>query len=159
MKNCLDCQKTLSTLPSARRCKSCAAKLRYTDGVMPLKPRIGTDNYFFGRDMSGANNARWISDRTKLAKLSNGNEYRNSPAHKEWSRDVKNRDGWKCRISNGDCSGQIVAHHILPWRDYENLRYEPNNGITLCRFHHPRKRVDEMKLSPYFQQLVMSNRN
>jgi len=63
---------------------------------------------------------------------------------------VKGRDGWKCKIANADCDGKIEAHHILSWRDYPELRYQPNNGITLCHAHHPRKRVDEAKLLPYF---------
>lgn len=93
----------------------------------------------------------WIEDRSKLK---DDSKERGGQLHREWSRSVKNRDGWKCKISNGDCSGQVVAHHILPWRDYVELRYEVNNGITLCHFHHPRKRNDEMRLSPYFQELV-----
>lgn len=60
----------------------------------------------------------------------------------------------KSRIYNIDCSGQIEAHHILGWKSYPELRYETNNGITLCHAHHPRKREDEAKLSPYFQKLV-----
>lgn len=107
------------------------------------------------KSSAGSNSHNWIADRSKLAKLTNGNEYRNSPAYKEWSRSVKNRDGWKCKISNGDCSGKVVAHHILSWRDYVELRYEVNNGITLCRKHHPLKRDEENKLSPYFQKLVL----
>lgn len=106
--------------------------------------------------LSGENHPRYIKDRSKLAVLSNGEEYRNSPMSRNWSRQVKNRDGWKCRTPDGNCSGQVVAHHILPWRDFINLRYEVNNGITLCHFHHPRKRNDEMKLSPYLQELVNS---
>lgn len=100
---------------------------------------------------SGPRHYKWIIDRTKLKK---GDEYRNSPAHREWSRSVKLRDGWKCKISNSDCAGHVVAHHILPWRDYIELRYEVNNGITLCHVHHPRKRNDEVRLSPYFKELV-----
>lgn len=107
----------------------------------------------FKNKMSGINNPKWIEDRSLLKKQ----EERNGNRHKEWSRSVKNRDNWKCKISNCDCSGQVVAHHILPWRDYVELRYEVNNGITLCHFHHPRKRNDEMRLSPYFQELVNSN--
>jgi hypothetical protein len=99
---------------------------------------------------TGSRNYRWIADRTKV-KL---DTERGGPLHKQWSRSVKNRDGWICKISNGDCSGQVVAHHILSWREYEELRYEVNNGITLCHFHHPRKRNDEMILSPFFQELV-----
>ena len=106
--------------------------------------------------MTGEKHWAWIPDRTKLSK---GDEYRNSPAHREWSRSVKNRDCWKCMMSNGDCSGHVEAHHILSWRDYPELRYELKNGITLCRFHHPKRRSDEMKLSPYFQSLVINNSN
>ena len=29
-----------------------------------------------------------------------------------------------------------------------------NNGITLCFAHHPRKRAEEKRLSPYFMELV-----
>ena len=49
------------------------------------------------------------------------------------------------------------SNHILGYEKFPELRYEINNGITLCRFHHPRKRDEEMKLSPYFQSLVVSN--
>lgn len=107
-------------------------------------------------EVSGENNWKWISDRTKLAKYSNGNEYRNSPASREWSNVVRNRDKWTCRIADNNCDGKVVAHHILPWRDFPELRYEVNNGITLCHLHHPRKRNDEVRLSPYFQELVNS---
>lgn len=104
--------------------------------------------------ISGRNHYLWIEDRTLLK---DDHLDRGGSRHREWSRSVKNRDGWVCKISNGDCSGQVVAHHILPWRDYVELRYEVNNGITLCHFHHPRKRNDEMRLSPYFQELVKTN--
>lgn len=107
-----------------------------------------------GEARRGEKNWRWIADRTKLAVLKNGEEYRNSPANREWGQQVKNRDGWKCQISNDDCSGKVVAHHILPWSKFPELRYEVKNGITLCHFHHPRKRNDEIRLAPYFQELV-----
>jgi hypothetical protein len=81
-------------------------------------------------------------------------ELRRGQHNKDWSRNVKNRDGWKCRISNGDCSGRLEAHHILGWVDHPELRYQINNGITLCRFHHPRKRDDVRKLTADFQKLV-----
>jgi len=55
---------------------------------------------------------------------------------------------------NENCKGQLQAHHILRWADYPKLRYEINNGITLCIAHHPRKRKDEAELSLYFQKLV-----
>ena len=107
-------------------------------------------------EITGENHPRWIIDRTQLAKLKNGNEYRNSPLHKEWSRNVKNRDDWKCRVANQNCSGRMEAHHILSWSDHLELRYEVNNGITLCHAHHPRARAEEVRLAPEFQELVSS---
>jgi len=94
---------------------------------------------------------QWIEDRTKV-KL---NEQRHwSREHKKWRTAVFTRDNFRCKISNKDCCAYIEAHHILAWRDYEELRFNINNGITLCRVHHPRKRAEEKRLSPYFMELV-----
>ena len=76
------------------------------------------------------------------------------PKYKEWRTSVFSRDNWKCKIADSNCKGQLQAHHILPWCDYPELRYEINNGITLCQAHHPRKRAEVKRLSPYFQDLV-----
>lgn len=59
-----------------------------------------------------------------------------------------------CRIADVNCGGRLEAHHILGWTKYPELRYDIKNGITLCHAHHPRKRSEEAKLSPYFQKLV-----
>jgi hypothetical protein len=107
------------------------------------------------RGRCGPLSPNWIVDRSKLAIR----QERNDSAYKDWRRSVRNRDGWLCKMANGDCSGKVVAHHILPWSKFPKLHYEPNNGITLCRFHHPRKREDEIKLSPYFQSLVRDTAN
>lgn len=93
------------------------------------------------------------SDRTQLK---DDSKDRGGQLHREWSRQVKNRDGWRCKFSNSDCSGLVVAHHILSWKEYKNLRYEVNNGITLCHFHHPRKRKDEISFAPFFSELIKS---
>ena len=103
--------------------------------------------------MSGSNNPRWITNRNEI-KI--GERSLNDPLQKQWRMSVKNRDGWKCKISNDTCFGRLEAHHILPWRDFPELRYDVNNGITLCQHHHPRKRDEVAKLSPYFQNLVTS---
>lgn len=84
-------------------------------------------------------------------------DVRNDSAYHGWRMGVWKRDGFKCKINNDDCCGKIEAHHILSWREYVELRYEVNNGITLCHAHHPRKRKDEQRLIPAFRQLVGSN--
>ena len=102
----------------------------------------------------GELNWRWISDRSQLAKA---NEHRNDTSHHEWSKNVKDRDGWKCKIANSDCEGRMESHHILSYKEHPELRYKLNNGITLCHFHHPRVRKEEKRLSPYFQELVSAS--
>lgn len=99
---------------------------------------------------SGENHYLWIEDRTKLKK----SDTRNDSAYFEWRKNVWLRDNFKCKIANPDCEGKIEAHHILGWSEYVELRYEINNGITLCHAHHPRKRAEEKRLIPTFQELV-----
>ena len=102
-------------------------------------------------ELSGINHWRWIKDRSKL-KIDRQKMY--DVQYKYWMLEVKKRDSWKCRINNSDCGGRLESHHILNWKDYPELRYEINNGITLCHAHHPKGRKKEAELSSYFQKLV-----
>ena len=99
----------------------------------------------------GDKNYQWISDRTLLK---DDHRDRGGQLHREWSMQVKNRDGWRCKIDNHDCEGRVVAHHILGWSSYPELRYEINNGITLCHAHHPLKRAEEKLMIPIFRGLL-----
>lgn len=107
---------------------------------------LGEKNPIYG--LFGENNPKWIEDRTLSDRKG-----RKSSANVYWIRAVKRRDK-ECRIGNQDCKGGLEAHHILSWRNHPELRYDLNNGIALCHFHHPRKEKDEIRLSPYFQELV-----
>lgn len=57
-------------------------------------------------------------------------------AHAAWARAVKDRDGWRCRIC-GATRG-LVAHHVRPWATFSALRYDLDNGETLCNTCHAR---------------------
>jgi hypothetical protein len=103
---------------------------------------------------TGEESHRWIKDRSKVKV---GDRILNDPLQKQWSLGVKRRDGWKCRIDDVNCEGRLESHHILPWKDFPELRYEVNNGITLCHAHHPKKKEDAAKLSPLFQEMVASS--
>ena len=37
--------------------------------------------------------------------------------------------------------------------------YEINNGIALCKYHHPRKRKEEEKMVNTFQNLIVNNKS
>ncbi|MEK6897613.1 MAG: hypothetical protein AABW93_03730 [Nanoarchaeota archaeon] len=100
--------------------------------------------------ISGPNSVHWNPDREAMKK-----NQRNDPEYQQWVKAVKKRDK-KCRLKDKNCYGYKVVHHIKPWRDYPELRYKLLNGIKLCQFHHPRKRVDEQRLIPIFMKLVGS---
>jgi hypothetical protein len=102
---------------------------------------------------TGEKSPLWIKDRTKLSRISKQGDRRTS-AYLFWRKSVWLRDNFKCKIANPNCNGRIEAHHILSWRDYPELRHDVNNGITLCHYHHPRKRVEEVSLVSYFQELL-----
>ena len=82
------------------------------------------------------------------------NDERNDSAYQEWVKQVKKRDNNQCIFKGRNCSGYCIVHHILSWKDFSELRYNVNNGITLCQFHHPRKRVEEQRLIPFFKTMV-----
>lgn len=118
------------------------------------KTYIGKPSWNKGKkhpERSGKNHHAWIIDRSQLKKSSKKHL---SVQYKYWMLAVKKRDNWLCRIADNNCNGGLEAHHILRWSKHPELRYEVNNGITLCHFHHPRKINDEMKLVPSFRELV-----
>lgn len=103
---------------------------------------------------SGKNNPRWIEDRTKLKKADD----RRTTAYMDWAKSIKNRDGWRCRLKNNECSEKLQAHHIFNWTDHPELRYIINNGITLCKVHHPLKWDEEKRMIPIFQELILMDK-
>ena len=136
---CVDCGKEISY--GSTRCPKCSVN----------EPERVKKNRAKRPYMSGENHPLWIKDRTKL-KTARKQAY--DVKYKNWMLEVKRRDGWKCKINNKDCKGQLEAHHILAWRNYPELRYDVNNGITLCQAHHPRCRAEEKRLVAAFKQLV-----
>jgi hypothetical protein len=124
------------------------------EAIEKMKKRIVSDETRkkMSLAMSGSNSHRWIKDRS-LLKAGKDRPY--NTLYKYWMLAVKKRDSWKCRIGNCDCGGRLEAHHILPWRDYPELRYDINNGISLCVKHHPRKKKEEARLSPFFRSLLV----
>lgn len=165
-KNCLHCQKEFRTFPSnlkrgfGRYCSRVCGKFgnknslgyRHSEASCQLRRTVALslNSAKHLPRMYGADNPSWKPNRD----LKTSDRRADDVKYKVWSRDVKNRDGWECRITNEDCFGRMESHHILPWRDYPELRYDLNNGITLCHQHHPRKATDEARLASVFQSLV-----
>lgn len=73
-------------------------------------------------------NRFWLTNR----------EWRSTRQYKEWRSNVFERDNYTCQ----DCGvkgGYLEAHHIKSFAHHEHLRFEIDNGITLCKKCHRSK--------------------
>jgi len=52
-----------------------------------------------------------------------------------WRKTVYAKDNYTCQVC-GKTHCTLNAHHIFNWSSYPDLRYEINNGITLCEECH-----------------------
>lgn len=54
--------------------------------------------------------------------------------YREWRKEVLKRDEYKCTKCNN--KKRLEAHHIKKFSKYKELRFELDNGITLCKECH-----------------------
>ena len=73
--------------------------------------------------------------RWRGAGLDNAQRDRHAPEYQSWRRAVFERDGYTCQMC-GQHGGALNAHHIKRWSKFPELRFEVNNGMTLCKQCH-----------------------
>ena len=71
-----------------------------------------------------SNGEQWPWDKTAY-------DYRHSSEYQQWRKAVFQRDDYTCRIC-GQQGGELNAHHIKPFKDFKNERFNVDNGVTLC---------------------------
>ena len=76
------------------------------------------------------------------------------PVYKDWRKKVYKRDGFRCQMPDCKSKFKIQAHHIKKWSEASTLRYEINNGITLCKACHDSINGMESHYEALFQQIV-----
>lgn len=54
-----------------------------------------------------------------------------SKKYKQWRKDIFGRDNFACQCC-GVVGGELNADHIRPWAFFPELRFDINNGRTLC---------------------------
>jgi hypothetical protein len=79
---------------------------------------------------SGKNNYNWKGGISRKYK-----EGYWSTEYLLWRKLVFERDNYTCQVCK-KVGIYLTAHHIKSWAHYPELRYEINNGITLCEVCH-----------------------
>jgi len=82
----------------------------------------------------GENHGRWNHNLTNEERK----QGRNCPEYIEWRKAVYDRDNYTCQKCLDNTGGNLEAHHILPYALFPELRFEVENGITLCETCHDR---------------------
>lgn len=72
----------------------------------------------------------------KDGKLEQRRGQRFSTKYKRWRFDVFVRDIFTCQYCGDNKGGNLNAHHIKSFADFPELRFDINNGITLCEICH-----------------------
>jgi 5-methylcytosine-specific restriction endonuclease McrA len=76
------------------------------------------------------------------------------PEYKVFRQAVRKRDRYKCRMPGCSATSRLQVHHIKPWSTGAALRYDPKNGITLCRSCHRQITGHEHIYAPMFEEII-----
>ncbi|EID0695626.1 TPA: HNH endonuclease [Vibrio parahaemolyticus] len=85
-----------------------------------------------GQKYSGKSHPRYnneLTDEDRIVRRKHNKNY-------QWRIKVYERDGYTCQICKDSKGGNLVAHHLYSYSDNKALRFEVNNGITLCKDCH-----------------------
>lgn len=100
------------------------------DVFMKLKDKIDRFRELENGRPSGEFHWNWKGGKTPA-----NQRERSSKEYSEWRKTVFARDNFTCQIC-GQVGGGLNAHHIKRWSTNVDERYNPDNGITLCKKCH-----------------------
>jgi len=80
----------------------------------------------------------------------------NCPVYKEFRNKVLKRDKFTCQMCNtkGRKGVWLNVHHIIKWSSASALRYDPDNGITLCKKCHDEVTGKESHYMSYLSEKI-----
>ena len=133
MSTCPNCKKEFGLRPSKYRDR----KKRYN--------KIFCSRKCFNGYYVGENSHLWKKDRSKVR----GRALGDSKCY-HWAKTIFKRDNYTCALCNQK-GGDLEAHHIKRWADYPKLRFELENGITLCKKCHLAITAKEKSYIKHFQ--------
>jgi 5-methylcytosine-specific restriction endonuclease McrA len=128
------------------RAKMRAAKLGKPSPMLGKKHREDTKRKISDAKKStlrGEENPNFKNGRYTLENRRRSWHYTKSLDYRDWRKAVYERDGYTCQ-NCGQRGGYLTAHHVKSWAEHPELRYEIDNGQTLCEPCH--QQVDNYKI-------------
>jgi len=83
---------------------------------------------------------------------------RESKEYKKWRNEVFKRDEYICKMCYNK-KRYVEAHHIKKFSEYPELRFDVDNGITLCRKCHNETKHHEKKWEFFFEWTINLRRH
>ena len=99
-----------------------------------MERQLGEKSHWHGK--RGKNHPRWKGGYSKT---------RDCADYREWRTSVFEKDDYTCRFCK-DRGGELNAHHIRYYSKCEDLRYNINNGATLCKPCHDSLHGDRIRI-------------
>jgi len=109
----------------------------------------GDKNPNFSKGLHGSSNPNW-----KGGVSLEGSKGRNTSQHFLWKGFVFKRDSYTCQLCSTREFDSLISHHIRNWRTHKELRFDIDNGITLCNRCHGTVSRDEEKYALLFDELI-----
>lgn len=111
----------VSRITSNCDCPTCAEENK----IKRLKALVGEKNPNWNSNLT-------YEDREKQKKK----RINSDPKLDNWRKNVFKRDDYKCQYCGDGRGNNLNAHHLFGWSYYKDLRYDVNNGMTLCQKCH-----------------------
>jgi len=86
------------------------------------------------RNNRGENNPSWNSNLTNEDREKGRQLYKKDRI--EWIKAVYKRDNYTCQKCLDNTGGNLNSHHILPYALFPKIRWDVDNGVTLCQQCH-----------------------
>lgn len=115
-------EKAKTKMSSAKKGRHISIKTEFKKGLIPWNKGRKSPQF------SGENNPNWKGGVTPER-----NKIRASVEYKIWEKTVKERDQYTCQKCGESRRGYVMAHHVLNFAQWEELRFILENGVTLCR--------------------------
>ena len=82
-------------------------------------------------NVSNENHWNWQGGITNI-----NDKIRNSKEYENWRIEVFEKDNYTCQCCGDNKGGNLEAHHIKNFSDNKELRFDVDNGITMCNSCH-----------------------